>query len=54
MSVRSLRDAVRRTPVTVGAAALSAAVLLAGCGSTGGGTGTETEEPAVEDSATAG
>ena len=32
MSVRSLRAAVRRTPVLVGAAALSVTLLAAGCG----------------------
>lgn len=32
MSVRSLRTAVRRSPVLAGAAVLSATVLLSGCG----------------------
>lgn len=32
MSVRSLRASVRRTPVLVAAAALSATVLVSGCG----------------------
>lgn len=50
MSVRSLRAAVRRTPVLVGAAALSAAVVLAGCGD----TAEDGTEPAVEDTATTG
>ena len=50
MSVRSLRVAVRRTPVLVVAAALSATVVLAGCsGDTADGV-----EQTVDDMATTG
>ena len=54
MSVRSLRAAVRRTPVLVATAALSATVVLAGCSEDTAGDVEETVEEEVGDTATVG
>ena len=48
MSVRPLRAAVRRSPVLVGAAAVSASLLLAGCGDDMVDDGVEQEIAEVE------
>jgi len=55
MSVRSLRAAVRRTPVLVATAALSATLLVAGCGEDTVDDGVEQEvDEEVEDLETVG
>jgi hypothetical protein len=48
MSVRSLRAAVRRSPGLVGAAAVSASLLLTGCGDDVVDDGVEQEIAEVE------